>query len=206
MLPFSEACERNKGPILEILSRVLAEPARVVEIGAGTGQHSVHFARHLPHLDWQPTERAENLPSLAVRIAVEGTPNLRDPIELDAAWPEWPCGECDALYTANTLHIMGWPEVEALFQGVGRVLVRGGTLIIYGPFRYAGEFTTPSNATFDRSLRRRDPSSAIRDFEAVDALAQREGLGLVADHAMPANNQLLIWRRAAVTDADAAMG
>jgi SAM-dependent methyltransferase len=205
-LPFSEACERNKGPILEILSRVLTQPARVVEVGAGTGQHSVHFARHLPHLDWLPTDRAENLPGLAARTAVEGTPNLRGPIELDAAWPEWPCGECDALYTANTLHIMSWPEVEALFQGIGRVLLHRGTLIIYGPFRYAGDFTTASNAAFDRSLRRRNPSSAIRDFEAVDALAQREGLELVADHAMPANNQLLIWQRTAARDSDSEVG
>jgi SAM-dependent methyltransferase len=194
-LPFSEACERNKGPILEILSEVLPEPARVLEIGSGTGQHAVHFGRHLPHVSWQSSERAEYLAGLIARIEAEGTPNLPPPIALDVTQTAWPAQKFDAIYSANTLHIMSWPEVEAFFAGVGRILRDGGSLVVYGPFRYSGAFTTESNAEFDCALRARDPSSGIRDFEAVDALAAAQGLRLLADYVMPANNQLLVWAR-----------
>jgi SAM-dependent methyltransferase len=195
MLPFSEACERNKGPILEVLRPLLAGCSTVLEIGAGTGQHAVHFAQHLPHLTWQPTDRGEYLAGLAARIAQQGPPNLRLPLELDVTQPAWPIVVSDAVYSANTLHIMSWPEVEALFRGIGRVLGPGGRLAIYGPFRYRGAFTSESNAHFDRALRERDPASGIRDFEAVDALAAAQQFELLADHPMPANNQLLAWVR-----------
>ena len=194
-LPFSEACERNKAPILAVLREVLADRARVVEVGAGTGQHAVHFARHLPHLSWQPTDRREYLTGLAARIEAEGTPNLRPPLELDVLQPEWPPLDADAVFSANTLHIMGWPEVEAFFRGVGPLLRGGGTLAVYGPFRYRGRFTSRSNADFDRMLRERDAASGIRDFEAVDRLAVGAGLEFRRDVTMPANNQLLVWHR-----------
>jgi cyclopropane fatty-acyl-phospholipid synthase-like methyltransferase len=196
MLAWSEASERNKGPILAVLSGALRGRLLVLEIGAGTGQHAVHFARHLPELDWLPTERAPHLGVVGERVRLEGTPNLRSPIPLDVNDVEWPILSVDVVYSANTLHIMAWPEVEAFFRGVGRVLVPGGQLAIYGPFRFDGNYTSDSNAEFDRYLRERDPESGIRDFEAVDALAAAEDLRLVANHAMPANNQLLIWRRA----------
>jgi SAM-dependent methyltransferase len=192
-LSFSEASDRNKQPILEILRGVLDRHRHVVEIGAGTGQHAVHFARELPHLEWQPTDRAEYLPGLAARIKLEGSGNLRAPIGLDVMQADWPTFAADAVYSANTLHIMSWPEVEGFFRGVGRILQQGGVLVVYGPFRYGGAFTTESNAAFDRSLRTRDPASGIRDFEAVNALAAAQWLELQADHAMPANNQLLTW-------------
>lgn len=192
-LPFSDACERNKHPILEVLRAAFSGCTRVVEIGAGTGQHAVHFARHLPRLAWQPTDRAEYLPGLSARIAEEGPANLSPPLELDVLQARWPAVRGDALFSANTLHIMSWTAVEALFAGLPRVLEPGGVLAIYGPFRYAGRFTTASNAAFDAMLRERDPDSGVRDFEAVDALANAAGLTLAADHALPANNQLLIW-------------
>jgi SAM-dependent methyltransferase len=198
-LPFSEACERNKGPILGVLQRWLGHQAGVVlEIGAGTGQHAVHFARSLPHLSWQPTERLEHLAALAARVEVAGSCNLLAPVELDVEQGAWPCDadSVDAVYSANTLHIVSWPQVQALFRGVGRVLRDEGLLIVYGPFRYGGQFTSHSNAVFDEALRSRDPLSGIRDFEAVDALAAAQGLRLVEDCAMPANNQTLVWRRA----------
>lgn len=195
MLPFSEACERNKGPILGILREAFAELSGVVEIGSGTGQHAVHFARQLPHLDWQPTDRAGNLATLAMRVALDGPPNLRSPIELDVNSADWPFAGTEAVFSANTLHIMSWEEVRSFFRGVGRILGAGGLLAVYGPFRYAGRHSADSNATFDSSLRRRDPASGVRDFEAVNQLACAQGLALLADHAMPANNQLLLWRR-----------
>lgn len=193
MLPFSDACERNKDPILGVLREAFAQRRRVIEVGAGTGQHAVHFARHLPHLHWQPTDCAEYLPGLAARVAAEGPANLALPVELDVLQADWPALRGDAVFSANTLHIMSWPAVLALFAGLPRLLEPGGVLAIYGPFRYAGRFTTESNAAFDAMLRERDPLSGIRDFEAVDALAAAAGLRLVADHPMPANNQLLVW-------------
>jgi len=194
MLPFSEACERNKDPILAVLLEAFADCSRVVEIGAGTGQHAVHFAHHLPHLEWQPTDRAEWLEGLAARVAAEGPPNLIAPVELDVLREPWPPMRGDAVFSANTLHIMSWRAVEALFAGLGRILEPGGVLAVYGPFRYRGAFTTPSNAEFDAMLRERDPASGVRDFEAVNALAERAGLALQADYPMPANNQLLVWQ------------
>ena len=194
MLPFSDACERNKDPILEVLREAFADRSRVVEIGAGTGQHAVHLARHLPHVVWQPTDRAEYLEGLGARVAAEGPPNLLAPVELDVLQAPWTVVRGDAVFSANTLHIMSWAAVEALFAGLPRLLDAGGVLGIYGPFTYAGRFTTPSNAAFDAMLRERDPQSGVRDFEAVDALARAAGLSLVADHALPANNQLLVWR------------
>jgi cyclopropane fatty-acyl-phospholipid synthase-like methyltransferase len=195
MLAFSEACERNKQPILHMLRDELAGSNRVLEIGSGTGQHAVHFARHLTHLEWQPTDRADCLPDLVARIAEEGAPNLLAPLELDVLQTQWPAVTADAVYSANTLHIMSWPEVEAFFSGVGQVLAVGGVLVVYGPFRYAGRFTSESNAAFDFSLRERDAASGIRDIETVNRLAETQGLALTADHAMPANNRLLVWAR-----------
>ncbi len=193
MLPFSDACERNKDPILAVLRTALADRTRVLEIGAGTGQHAVHFARHLPHLRWQPTDRAEYLPGLAARIAAEGPPNLDAAVEFDVMQASWPPLHGDAVFSANTLHIMSWAAVEAFFAGLPAILEEGGVLAIYGPFKYRSRFTTDSNAAFDAMLRERDPASGVRDFEAVNALAASAGLGLQADHALPANNQLLAW-------------
>lgn len=195
MLAYSEASERNKGPILRILADACRDCRSVLEIGSGTGQHAVHFARHLPHLTWQPSDVPEGLPDLAERIAHEGPANLRPPIALDVRNHPWPVDTVDAIFTANTFHIMNWACVEHFFAGVDQVLNPNGVLCVYGPFRYRGGFTTPSNADFDRYLRARDPASGIRDFEAVDALATSIGLRLEADHAMPANNQALVWSR-----------
>jgi hypothetical protein len=195
MLPFSEACERNKEPILGVLREAFAELSGVVEIGSGTGQHAVHFTRRLSHLDWQPTDRTENLATLAARVALDGPPNLRSPVELDVTSSNWPFVRTDAVFSANTLHIMSWGEVGSFFRGVGRILGQGGLLAVYGPFRYAGRYTSESNAAFDRGLRGRNAASGIRDFEAVNELAADQGLTPLADHAMPANNQLILWQR-----------
>ena len=198
MLEHSDACERNKQPILDVLSEALAGHRRVLEIGAGTGQHAVHFGRHLGHVEWHPTDRSQALPSLRERIKAEGPPNVRLPFELDVTAEPWPGkvtgGGYDAVYSANTLHIMSWSSVERMFDALGVALANGGKLCIYGPFRYGRAFTTDSNARFDRALKDRDPESGIRDFEAVNALARDQGFELLADYGMPANNQLIVWR------------
>ena len=198
-LPFSDACERNKGPILEVLRKWLCQTTGLVlEIGSGTGQHATHFARQLPQLIWQPTDQSEHLAGLTTRVGVEGPCNLLAPLELDVTQQAWPCDtdSLDAVFSANTLHILSWPQVQALFRGVGRCLRPDGLLIVYGPFRYGGQYTSHSNHAFDDVLRSRDPASGIRDFEAVDALATAQGLSLCDDVGMPANNQTLVWRKA----------
>ncbi len=197
VLMHSEACERNKGPILGILRGAFAASRTVLEIGSGTGQHAVHFAAHLPHLKWQPTELEEHLPGLAQRIRLEGSPNLCSPIALDVREDPWDVPRVDAAFSANTLHIMAWSAVQDFFRGVGAALKGPGVLCVYGPFRYRGDYTSPSNAEFDAYLKARDPASGIRDFEALDALAGAQGLTLAADHAMPANNRTLVWHRTA---------
>jgi SAM-dependent methyltransferase len=191
----SEACERNKEPILRVLTGAFARSRLVLEIGSGTGQHAVHFATHLPHLTWQPSDRSEYLPGLRERIAHDGPPNLRPAIELDVHNLPWPVGPVDAIFTANTLHIMEWTAVEDLLRGVGSVLSAPGVFCVYGPFRYGGRYTSASNAEFDKYLQARDPQSGIRDFEDVNTLSVGQGLHLLEDHAMPANNQLLVWRK-----------
>jgi hypothetical protein len=191
MLPSSEACERNKGPILEVLRSAFAAPGQVLEIGSGTGQHAVHFAAHLPHLTWHPTERLCNLADLAERVKLQGTPNLRPPTELEVTQPQWPLRAVSAIFTANTLHIMSWPEVAAMIHGFGTVLNAGGVACIYGPFRYGGRYTSKSNEEFDHMLKARDPKSGIRDIQDVAAAALEQGLRLRADHDLPANNRLL---------------
>jgi len=193
----SDAAERNKAPILQVIGAEFAQTRRVLEIGSGTGQHALHFCAHLPHLTWEPSDTGDYLPSLRERLRQEGGPNLRPVIELDVRTQPWPVEGVDGVFSANTLHIMSWSSVQDFFRGVGRVLSVPAVLCIYGPFRYGGRYTSESNATFDEYLRNRDPESGIRDFEALDNLARQQGLQLAADHAMPANNQLLVWKRTA---------
>jgi SAM-dependent methyltransferase len=195
VLPVSEACERNKDPILAVLRACFATRTQVLEIGSGTGQHAVHFARHLTHLTWQPTERLIYLTDLAARIELEGSANLRAPTVLDVRQPVWPVRSVDAVFTANTLHIMSWPEVIAMYHGIGSVLAPDGLLCVYGPFRYGEKYTSQSNGEFDRMLRERDPASGLRDVYAVTELARPYGLRLVADHDLPAFNRLLVFAK-----------
>ncbi len=195
MLAFSEACERNKAAILAILRSAFADRLQVLEIGSGTGQHAVHIAAQLPHLTWYPTERLPYLDDLTARVKLEGSPNLRQPTMLDVNQAVWPIRQVDAVFTANTLHIMAWNEVRALFRGVDAVLCAEGTLCVYGPFRYQGRHTSQSNEEFDAVLKERDPLSGLRDLEQVTLLATECGLKLVADQDMPANNRLLRFRR-----------
>jgi cyclopropane fatty-acyl-phospholipid synthase-like methyltransferase len=191
---YSESCERNRDPILGVLRRVFADRRQVLEIGSGTGQHAAYFAPELPHLTWQPSDRAENLPGIRLWREEAQTPGLLEPIELDVE-RAFPALEADAVFSANTCHIMSWPQVERFFAAVGALLPTGGVFALYGPFHYGGKPTSPSNAEFDAWLRKRDPASGVRDMEAVRDLAARHGLRLDEDNAMPANNRLLVFRR-----------
>jgi cyclopropane fatty-acyl-phospholipid synthase-like methyltransferase len=192
--PFAPACERNQGPILEVLRQYFADRRRVLEIGSGTGQHAVHFAPAFPDAVWQTSDVEENLPGIRMWLDEAALENLPPPLTLDVTGT-WPDARFDAIFSANSLHIMPWPAVEQFFAGVDRVLEPGGILAVYGPFNYNGAYTSESNREFDGWLKQRSALSAIRDFEAVDELAQAIGCRLVKDHTMPANNRLLVWRR-----------
>jgi SAM-dependent methyltransferase len=195
MKPRSDACERNRDPILKVLQQWLQSAGTVLEIGAGTGQHAAYFAKHLPHLTWIPTDREEHLAGIAEWVTDAGAENLRAPLKLDVTSAEWPMDHADYVFTANTAHIMSWPQVEAMFAGVGQRLAPKGLFCLYGPVNREGEFTSESNRAFDSMLRARDPLMGIRDDRALIELGQRCALTLVADTAMPASNRLLIWSK-----------
>lgn len=190
--PFSPACERNRGPILAVLARFFANRRRVLEIGSGTGQHAVHFAAALPHLQWQCSDRPANLPGLRLWLDEARLANTPPPLALDVARGPWPPPAFDAVFSANTLHIMGWDEVEALFAGLGAVLAADARMAIYGPFRRAGLPTSPSNEAFDAELRSQDPRMGLRQLEAVEERAASIGLDLIEVVDMPANNLMLL--------------
>lgn len=193
--PYSPAAERNRRPILAVLRRHLGPGCRVLEVGAGTGQHARYFAAELADVHWQATDAGKNLAVLAAGLEAPGAPAMPAPVALDVARDDWPAGPFDAVYTANTAHIMSWPEVCAMLAGAARVLGPDGLLLIYGPFSRGGEHTSESNRRFDEQLRGRDAAMGIRAVEDVDREAATHGFAREAEYAMPANNLLLVWRR-----------
>lgn len=195
MKPFAESCEQNKRPILSVLRQLLRERRQLLEIGSGTGQHAVYFAEAFPSLTWQTSDREENHPGIHAWLADQGPANALAPLDLDVLHRPWPLApsSVDAVFSANTAHIMGWDGVEAMFAGVSEVLADGGLFILYGPFNYRGRYTTEGNARFDAWLKARDPQSGIRDIEALVQLARENGMSLYRDFAMPANNRMVVW-------------
>lgn len=195
--PYSAACDNNKDPILAILKQVFTIQGLVLEIGSGTGQHAAYFSEQLPHLIWQPTDRAENLPGIRAWRSCTGHTKLKPPLELDVGQIPWPIVATDHIFSANTVHIMSWSRVEAFFDGVDKTLAINGMFSLYGPFNYEGNYTSASNARFDMWLKQRDPQSGIRDFDALNQLADNAGMRLYEDFAMPANNRTLVWKKIA---------
>ena len=192
---FTDSCEENKYPILEVLRKEFSASKTVLEIGSGTGQHAVFFAEQLPHMIWQPSDVIESHASIVAWMADSQLNNILPPIELDVARDHWPKNTYEGIFTANTAHIMSWPEVVEMFNGANRVLAQRGKLCLYGPFNYQGQFTSPSNARFDQWLKARDPKSGVRDFEVLNALANDNDLELIKDYEMPVNNRLIVWQK-----------
>lgn len=193
--PHAPSTEKNRDPILAVLREVFADRRLVLEIGSGTGQHAVHFCAQLPQLTWQTSDRPDFLPGIRMWLEEAAVPNVLPPFEFDVIGP-WPSGAYDAVYSANTLHIMPWQAVEAFFAGLQSVLAPGGLLFIYGPFKVGGQYTSEGNANFDRSLKEKSPHQGLRDVEAVDSLARQAGLVLLEQRDMPSNNLCLLWRMA----------
>jgi len=195
--PFSQACENNQQPILSVLQPRLKQAKRVLEIGSGTGQHAVFFARAMPHLIWQTSDLPENHPGIEAWLADCPADNLRSPLALDVDAPDWPVSDIDAVFTANTLHIVSWEQGLHLLDGCARLLPAGGQLIVYGPFNENGHFTSESNARFDQMLRDAVPHRGIRNRQTVAEEAAQRGLMLQDTLELPANNRILVFERQA---------
>ncbi len=195
MRPFSQACENNKLPILEVLRRHLADVDALLELASGTGQHARFFAEQLPHISWQPSDLPDHLAGIESWREDYRGDNLLPPHALDVTWKDWGIAIPAALFTANSLHIMPWSAAEALFQHLGAHAPASNRLLVYGPFNYGGCYTSDSNARFDQWLAEQYPGGGIRDFETVDRCAAEAGYRLLEDVAMPANNRLLVWQK-----------
>ncbi|KPJ94376.1 MAG: methylase [Gammaproteobacteria bacterium SG8_11] len=193
MKPYSESCDQNKRPILEVLRKEFAQAKHVLEIGSGTGQHAVFFAEQLPHLTWQTSDRLEYHAGIQLWLNDCHLSNVIAPIELDVALDHWPKQTYDAVFSANSAHIMSAPEVEHMFNGVGKLLRPHGRFCLYGPFNYHGQYTSESNARFDQWLKHRDPNSGIKDLGDLTLWAEQSGLSLTEDYEMPVNNRILVW-------------
>ena len=191
--PYSAACDNNRQPILDIIEVLFADCKEVLEIGSGTGQHAVYFAQKLPHLLWHSSDLQENHAGIELWLNDAKLPNTPPPLMLDVTRAHWPELNVEAVFCANTIHIIGWESVKAMIAGVGKLLPNNGLLVLYGPFNYNNAYTSGSNAGFDIWLKQRDPESGIRNFEDVEQLANAANLYIQHDYAMPANNRLLCW-------------
>ena len=196
MQGYSQAAENNKAPIADVMGKHLPPDASVLEIGSGAGQHALHMSHTFPGITWLPSERKAVVPILMANLALYESNNIQPPLVLDLADFTWSGDPVDAVYAANVMHIVSDSLGKRLVQLAADALRSSGLLMLYGPYKYNGQFTTESNAAFDQWLKDRDPASGVRDFEAVIATAQCSGLTLAQDHAMPANNQMLIFERA----------
>lgn len=193
--PTAPAAERNSAAILGVLQGELRESCGLLEIGSGTGQHAVYCAAALPHLSWQTSELRENHDGIRAWIAAAPVANVIDPLDIDVRYATPRSSQYDAVFSANTAHIMSQEAVESMFRYVGSALRDEGLFILYGPFRQNGRFNTDSNAAFHQSLRRRDPDMGIRHLEDLDEFARRAALTRARTYTMPANNHIVTWRK-----------
>lgn len=200
-LPSAPASERNRQPILEVLREEFRGRGSVLEIGSGTGQHAVFFAAALPHLRWQTSDLPGQHGAIRTWLEHARLPNVQPPLALDVETADLGNRRFDAVFSANTAHIMSIGAVRCMFALVGRVLPPGGVFCLYGPFRFEGRFTSPSNAEFDESLRKRDPAMGVRDLLELDGFAGTAGLARTRLYAMPANNHIVVWAKLAKQEA-----
>jgi len=193
--PYSESCDQNRDPILEVIQPLLKEKESVLEVGSGTGQHAVYFAKEMPHLIWQTSDQEVYHEGIKRWLDDAKLDNTPPPIPLNVSTDTWPTQSFDAVFSANAVHIMAWDNVVDFFKNAPKLVNKGGLFILYGPFNYNQQYTSESNARFDIWLKQRDPQSAIRDFEALDELAQKAEMTLQSDHDLPANNRILVWEK-----------
>jgi len=194
--PFSNACERNQEPILDVMKEFITKDhKRLIEVGSGTGQHAVYLASHFPWMEWHPTDVSSKLSGIKLWLSEAKVPNVKLPARLEVGRDDFPKLKFDVVFTANTFHIMHWKECKSLMKLLGHRLRENSLVFIYGPFKYNGEFTSPSNEEFDRSLKERDSLSGLRSFEDVNQNMAKNGFEILCDYDMPANNRMLVYKR-----------
>lgn len=194
--PFSAACERNREPILMVLKQIITtQDQRLLEVGAGTGQHAVYLAPHFPWMEWHPTDLADKFPGMTQWLSEAKIPTIQKPVRLNVATDDFPKLKFDVVFTANTLHIMSWKSCKSFFKLLGNRLREGSRVLFYGPFKFNGEHTSESNLVFDQALKERDPESGVRNFEDVRHAMEKNGFELIEDFEMPANNRTLVFQR-----------
>jgi len=195
MKPYSQSCDQNRDPILNVILPLFANKKNILEVGSGTGQHAVYFAKKMPHLNWQTSDQQEYHEGIKQWLSEAALSNTPPPLRLNVSQDNWPNLEIDAIFSANAVHIMSWENVTDFINKAGKLLTPNDLFVLYGPFNYGGNYTSESNARFDSWLKQQDPNSGIRDFEAIDTLAKAAGMYLQQDIKMPANNRILCWKK-----------
>lgn len=192
--PYALSCDKNSEPILQVLKPYLKNISSLLEIGAGTGQHAVYMAPHFKNMTWTLSDLEDRHEGISLWLKDFPRANVRGPIEYEAGQTDWPSGDFDAVFTANTLHIMSWQQCLNLFDDLMK-LPQGAYAFIYGAFNYNGEFTSESNKKFNDWLESKFPAGGIRDFEKVESELKDRNFILIEDHEMPANNRLLTFQK-----------
>ncbi len=192
---FSQACENNKRPILDVIGGYFNEPGLILEIGTGSAQHAMYFAEKLRKLYWQTSDKAENIDDINAHVNEYTHYNLGRPLAIDVLQKDWQLEYCEGIFSANTTHIMNWQMVKNMFEGVGNLLLPEKYFCLYGPFTFNGKFTSSSNESFDKMLKERDPQSGLKNFEELQKLAESKGLNFFKQHDLPANNNILVWQQ-----------
>ena len=195
MKPYAESCDQNRDPIFEVIQPLLIDKKNLLEVGSGTGQHAAYFSQKMPHLIWQTSDQQPYHEGIKLWLDDANLDNTPPPILLNVSTDIWPKQNFDAIFSANAVHIMSWDNVVDFFENAPKLLNKGGLFILYGPFNYNQQYTSESNARFDIWLKQRNSHSAIRDFEALDELAQKSGMTLQNDYALPANNRIIVWKK-----------
>ena len=194
--PFAESCVQNQQVILEVLQSLFTKPGEVLELGSGTGQHAIFFTEHMPHLSWQPSDLIDQHAGMQMWLNESEHGRIKPPLVIDVDHGPWPLNDVEYVFSANTAHIISTAQVEKMFSHVAQCLASGGLFAQYGPFNYNGEYTSESNARFDVWLKQRDPLSCIKDFEKLQRLANENNMTIHNDIEMPANNRILVWKKA----------
>ncbi len=193
--PYAISCDRNSAPILEVLKEYLKDYKKLVEMGAGTGQHAIYMAPHFPELEWYLLDQKDRHEGIKTWLHDFPRANVKGPIEYSIGENDWPISDCDVVFTSNTLHIVSWEKDLQFFDDLTNALSSGGLFMAYGAFNYNGDFSSESNKKFEEWLKERDPASGIKDFEKVKAELEKRDFELVKDHEMPSNNRLLVFKK-----------
>ena len=193
---FSPTAARNKAPIGEVISPYLPKGAKVLEIASGTGEHGAYMCGIRPDIIWQPSD-----PNAESRISQDDWAQdcggrMLPSLEIDTTEADWTKGlsRFEVIYCANMIHIAPWEAALGLVQGACKLLNKGATFILYGPF-LEGDETSESNLQFNVSLKSRNASWGVRNLDAVKHIFSEAGFTHGARFVMPKENRTLIFTK-----------